>query len=545
MKLGKLFNVTGSKIITRQLKIVFMVAFSFSDYSALAQIDFDTPFILSRQKQYEPDPLKFIYFEKGKLTDNERSILKENPIYQPSYLYSEPYFSRIRVFRYIDLQENLFLSTTPNTKWIKKGQFTESLAGYEMQIHAPHYTRCFRGVPLSYITQDTFPDSYEKQLLPYFIEDLEKYRDKEKKDAPGFYFAKEIYEPDSFKAIPFLQLLKSMLSTGLVSMYSKADFTEEIGIEKIEGIFKSNIIALRVKEDYYFNRIKGKMDSKIIGMGLVGINNKPGDELCWINYAEMRPALLNQCGVYENTFINYEFIFDQHLPTFRLEKIERIGSYSNQVMDDDSDKMVWLDPYFLLKLVDENDLIAKKGKIQITMVNVEDMHNTNIYYTDETAIGMESFYKSGKLYFRGSLDNNNCNGTFTFFYSDGKPKATLQYKGGKLAGDQVLYWPNGNIYCSYTVKKEEISSLKRFYEEGELMEEGKFKNGVIDGIWQYTLKVPDLLLEKIMKGELFPDEPGFNIINKSFEYKINYFPKYTNDCKRMEKKYCLDKKVEN
>jgi antitoxin component YwqK of YwqJK toxin-antitoxin module len=99
------------------------------------------------------------------------------------------------------------------------------------------------------------------------------------------------------------------------------------------------------------------------------------------------------------------------------------------------------------------------------------LHGARIWYSDDGKIVMSENYNNDKL-----------DGEQKAYYTNGQVKSIIRYKNNKIVGLEV-YNQNGK-----TLHKEDLSNgtgvWKTFWDNGKVMEEGRYKNWVKDGTWK-------------------------------------------------------------
>ena len=139
------------------------------------------------------------------------------------------------------------------------------------------------------------------------------------------------------------------------------------------------------------------------------------------------------------------------------------------------------------KTYDENELVYVKG---------EDKP-----FTGEFAMFLGDVIESSEAYVDGKLNGDR------IWYSDtGNVVMIESYKNDKLEGDQKTYFDNGKLKSKITYKNNRITAIevyaengkllhkddlskgtgewKTFWNNGQVMEEGNYKNWVKDGTWK-------------------------------------------------------------
>lgn len=99
------------------------------------------------------------------------------------------------------------------------------------------------------------------------------------------------------------------------------------------------------------------------------------------------------------------------------------------------------------------------------------LHGEKIWYSDDGKIVMSENYNNDKL-----------DGEQKAYYANGQVKSIINYKNNKIVGLEA-YNQNGK-----TLHKEDLSNgtgvWKAFWDNGKVMEEGRYRNWVKDGTWK-------------------------------------------------------------
>lgn len=99
------------------------------------------------------------------------------------------------------------------------------------------------------------------------------------------------------------------------------------------------------------------------------------------------------------------------------------------------------------------------------------LHGEKIWYSDDGKVVMSENYNNDKL-----------DGEQRAYYTNGQVKSIINYKNNKIVGLEV-YNQSGK-----TLHKENLSDgtgvWKTFWDNGKVMEEGRYKNWAKDGTWK-------------------------------------------------------------
>lgn len=76
-----------------------------------------------------------------------------------------------------------------------------------------------------------------------------------------------------------------------------------------------------------------------------------------------------------------------------------------------------------------------------------------------------------------------------WYYPDGKIKAEVYLKNGKMEGIANLYHENGNIKAREFYRNDQLQGLSKwYYETGELKSEKYYRDGILAHLKEYDLK---------------------------------------------------------
>jgi hypothetical protein len=303
---------------------------------------------------------------------------------------------------------------------------------------------------------------------------------------------------------------------------------------------KIQITGVRLKEYYYIDMYTGKLESDIIGLGLVGTDTNAGNELAWVYYPELSWAMLKKCAIYENSVVNLEYLLDNHLFKGFVELND--GSSLFEVYSSDQSWLLRFYPEMILKMQEERLSIgARTGLVKLS--EFKGLPACEIEYDlDHQSNGQFKVYDfDGNLWIEGQMNDGKPNGEFNFNYSSGGIKAIRNYKAGRLQGKQVNYWKGGGIAAVFEMKNHQISSLSRNYETGENFEKGKFQNGLPLAEWTYNLSIQNDSIADLVQSRM----PSVSKSKKNlFSYKVEYSHNHGSDC-YFPKFTCLEYKIKN
>lgn len=160
----------------------------------------------------------------------------------------------------------------------------------------------------------------------------------------------------------------------------------------------------------------------------------------------------------------------------------------------------------LENIVEKNEIIEEKERIEDLGIKRKG-NDGKVYagkettaYTGKFALFLGDIIEYTETYVDGIL-----NGPKTWYSYDGKVVLEENYKDAKVEGEQKAYYENGNIKSIVTYKNGRIVGIealaqdgtvlhksdlskgtgiwKYFWENGKVLEEGKYKDWKKDGIW--------------------------------------------------------------
>ena len=146
------------------------------------------------------------------------------------------------------------------------------------------------------------------------------------------------------------------------------------------------------------------------------------------------------------------------------------------------------------------------------------------YYLDTDSYEIKEYYKSGVLKTHGTSkikDHFSKEGGVTYYYENGNQKAITFYKKGRLNGEDIQWYENGNKKLeSLNIEDESKRTSKRIYNqfwdvngvqkvingngffedqnENEYSK-GEIKNGFKEGDWEGYFKKPDYSYKETYK----------------------------------------------
>ncbi len=190
---------------------------------------------------------------------------------------------------------------------------------------------------------------------------------------------------------------------------------------------------------------------------------------------------------YENTdHIRYEGTFDhgKEIGEFKFYKPSSDGSPTAiKTFSKDNDTI--LVKYF-----------TKKGKIisEGRMIDKDRVGLWKYYHNDSKKIMMTEHYQSGKLH-----------GEQLTYFDNGQLTEKNSYIEGKREGKRIMYSEDGIKIKEFTYENDQLHGITKYFDtKGELIIEGNYKRDRKDGIWNYYEN------GKLSEQKLFPLQQGGN-----------------------------------
>jgi hypothetical protein len=141
-----------------------------------------------------------------------------------------------------------------------------------------------------------------------FVSTLSQFNDS-KIDTNGIFRITNYYYPKEFEIISFAKMIKHIILKGECTAFTDIDFSNSLSIEQVKKLLGGEnpllLSGLRLKEDYYIHPLTDKLTSTIIGIGLVGEDSIPGNELLWIYHPALCYAMQDYCTYFNGTVVNY------------------------------------------------------------------------------------------------------------------------------------------------------------------------------------------------------------------------------------------------
>jgi antitoxin component YwqK of YwqJK toxin-antitoxin module len=511
----------------------------------------DAPFVKEKALLFSPVPYEYNYFLYCKETSMSAKcqlFREQSPIYLESYLYNEPLYERIRLIRTLEMPAQNGLEDRSHSFWTKDGDqwnvYKDSLQTTEIQwttpvnfnVQIPYDVRQYLGINVRELMaieskwdmRKHHYESYYGEIVKHYIQSglLEI-------DEEGFLRKIQEFTPDSFELMTLVELIRSVYNTGHLDSYSDVDFYYPHSEEQCDSIQEllngESKISFRTKEDYYIDELTGDLRSSIIGLAVVLDDAPVGEELYWIYYPALKWACLGKCCLHDGEVMDVETVFSDHLLADHIESREK-PSYVFDATND-FEYSVKLEPLLAIDAFLEISDSIGDGYFEFeATAGRNELH----FWMDGTLAEGEikEFYENGQERYSGQMTNGKCDGYFTFYYPEGGVKAKRFFADGKPRGEQLNYYANGNLYAVYEVDENEIiTSLRRFYDDGTLMESGEFRDGVPVGPWLHITKCSKEMFELLTSDFFLPEwKIEYEESLKGFEFTVNYTHEFANDC---------------
>jgi antitoxin component YwqK of YwqJK toxin-antitoxin module len=517
----------------------------FASLFAMGQHVLDAPFIMEKEHLFVSQPEVLNWQVRDYYYNLPDSQIKSKLVYPSSFLFAEHEYTRMRVMRYIPFNKNkafadsvvhieYSLGTTGLWEAIEAGKnhlsSKKSLHRKDFYIHLRK-----RAMELDGLNTNDFIDlpNYTVQAQSLLnnislVSDLSQFNGS-KIDTNGIFRIINYYYPKEFEIISFAKMIKHIILNGECTAFTDIDFSKSLTIEEVKKLLGGDnpllLSGLRLKEDYYIHPLTGKLTSSIIGIGLVGEDRVPGNELLWIYHPELGYAMQNYCTYFDGTIVNYAYLLEYHFFNETIESMINIGSVKLEDFYE-------LDNRFAVKL---EALVQTSIRLEHLKYKGEKLNTTTFKFAPDGALlsckfsilneipngEIEFYYPEDRLYLKGSMEAGVCQGEFNYYYTSGKLRATRNFNNNQLAGIQKNYWPNGQLYSTYEIAGGNIQALTRYYEDGELLEKGNFEDGIQIGMWEYQIRCTPEIAKNIIDAQNNSMAPFYNG-KDTYKYKVNY-----------------------
>lgn len=114
------------------------------------------------------------------------------------------------------------------------------------------------------------------------------------------------------------------------------------------------------------------------------------------------------------------------------------------------------------------------------------------------------FYKTGEVVRKYEMVEDTMQGQLTFFYRTGERKLTMNFIDGIRTGESKGYYKNGDIKSTKTYVDDSVQGFCTFYyPNGKIQEVGLYKNGILTSL-KYYYESGQLWVSKVYrKGKYF------------------------------------------
>ncbi len=133
---------------------------------------------------------------------------------------------------------------------------------------------------------------------------------------------------------------------------------------------------------------------------------------------------------------------------------------------------------------------AKNGKVisEGAMIDKDRIGLWKYYHNDSKKVMMTENYQSGKLH-----------GEQLTYFDNGELTEKTTYTEGNRQGKRIVYSEKGTILKEFTYENDQLHGVTKYYDtNGKLIIEGNYKRDRKDGIWKYYEN------GKLKEQKLFP-----------------------------------------
>ncbi|WP_378187159.1 toxin-antitoxin system YwqK family antitoxin [Aquimarina sp. W85] len=120
---------------------------------------------------------------------------------------------------------------------------------------------------------------------------------------------------------------------------------------------------------------------------------------------------------------------------------------------------------------------SQKGTLMSTgtLLNKKRVGRWDYYHNNSDKLMMTEFYKNDKV-----------NGEQLTYFPNGQLTERVLYVDGKRQGQRFIYSEQGVLIKEYTYQDDQLHGMTKYYDpDGKLLIEGKYKNDRKDSIWTY------------------------------------------------------------
>lgn len=320
------------------------------------------------------------------------------------------------------------------------------------------------------------------------------------------------------------EFIQSNLNNNQLLFFKDNGFTNSITSDQLNTKELSQIIGVKFKQDFAYNRMTNSLEVYISGFAPI-VKEASGSykELFWFNYGNFK----GETGAQGAKSLLLNNLKEGKFKA-SVDKIE------NSIMKGVVDRSYQndLDALVRLKLLEEKlaltpEIYRKeggfkirgeeeeiKGEVQKGVLHgsVSVKHNSKgvvleVMFKNGTPEGKYVVYHSkGKIKEEGSFEAGLRVGTWSTYFTNGKLGSRKEYVSGFLSGQQDLYYENGNIRDRYVFENNLLSGpFESYYADGVVKAKGNVVNGLVSGNWKYSIRLAQNYLNIIAKNPTYWD----------------------------------------
>lgn len=146
-----------------------------------------------------------------------------------------------------------------------------------------------------------------------------------------------------------MEVISKAVITGSLTCYSNQDDEFTIKLESVESILKKNplVTSYRIKEETFFDKQRGIMETRIIGLAPQTNDNDIKKELFWIYYPELREILAEQNEI-------------------ALDDIFTLRDFASQIVKESNKRDRSIADYS-----NDQEAIRESARIELTLIETE------------------------------------------------------------------------------------------------------------------------------------------------------------------------------
>lgn len=328
-----------------------------------------------------------------------------------------------------------------------------------------------------------------------------------------------------------------------ITMYEAADFRmtrTQSEIEKQILPLWDKIVELKLKEEWSYDKVTGRLNCQVIGLGLIakirgekrgiGWCYWPGHEREWNGFS----GVLDSSYTQSSEGPGRQF-FNSHLYSSYIDYWESPAMRNSwKSMSEPKPHRNDLEALVLLQYLNEivnfpdssfsygNEHVFWSGKLKAQgfisngmktgewkMYYPNGSVRLKVEYIDNLPNGTyTSYWINGTKQEEGRFEYGIREKTWSYWYESGILMSKKQLSKGWYDGLQEVWYENGNKYFVYSYSDWKMNGdFSWWYSDGSLMEHGRFVDGIKVGDWTYDLKIPEVLL-RILKNSGLDKDPA-------------------------------------